>query len=230
MPAFSIFYGEAAVARKFQREGDKRANDPAYAWMKDVAEMYGMDADNHRYPVDSKIALELIEHLIDAGFDVGAASGVPEPAKLGFGHAFGFPVTRLMHRKPIPIIPVILNSYYPPNQPTAGRCYDLGRALRASIERWPKDKRVAIVASGGLSHFVTNEPLDTSVLDALRSNDEKTLRAIPQRLLNDGTSEIRCWLTMGGAIGDLTCQWWEYIPVYRTPPGTGIGLAFARWS
>ena len=34
------------------------------------------------------------------------------------------------------------------------RCFQLGELLRQSVESWDSDKRIAIVASGGLSHWV----------------------------------------------------------------------------
>ena len=54
----------------------------------------------------------------------------------------------------------MMNTYYPPNQPNPKRCYDFGRTLRSAIEAWPTKARVAILASGGLSHFVVDEDLD----------------------------------------------------------------------
>ena len=39
----------------------------------------------------------------------------------------------------------------------ARRCYKLGQALRRAIESYPEDLRVAIVATGGLSHQVHGE-------------------------------------------------------------------------
>ena len=41
--------------------------------------------------------------------------------------------------------------------PSARRCYRLGQALRRAIESYPEDLRVAIVATGGLSHQVHGE-------------------------------------------------------------------------
>jgi 2,3-dihydroxyphenylpropionate 1,2-dioxygenase len=39
-----------------------------------------------------------------------------------------------------------------PVKPTPRRCYDLGQLLKKAIESWDIDAKVAIVASGGLSH------------------------------------------------------------------------------
>lgn len=229
MPAMAVYYGDPAISRRFVQPDDPRASDPEYAWMKMVAKMYGMD-ENRQFATRPDLARAFIDTLISSGFDVAIQNGVPEPEKTGFGHAYGFVVMRLMGERPIPIVPVILNTYYPPNQPTPARCYDMGVALRAAIESFEPDLRVAVVASGGLSHFVTNEPLDTSILDALRGGDAPALRSVPTALLNDGSSEIRNWIALGGFLQDLRHRWSEYVPVYRTPAGTGIGLAFGRWS
>ena len=229
MPALAIYYGEQMVTRLLRRPDDPRAQRPDYAWLKSVEKMYGMD-DNNQYAVSSQLALELFGRLMDAGFDLAACDTVPDPARQGFGHAFGFVMTRLLGGQKIPIIPILLNAYFPPNQPTPKRCYAFGKALRKAIDEAAPGLRVAIVASGGLSHFVTNEPLDVAILDALKSGNGAQLETIDAKLLNSGSSEIRMWIAMGGALGELKHAWSEYIPVYRTPPGTGIGLAFGRWS
>jgi hypothetical protein len=229
MPALALYFGEHATSRRFVRPDDKRAQQPDYKWMTDVAKMYGMD-DNHRYAVASKLGLELFGRLMDAGFDLTACDTVPDPAQAGFGHAFGFVVQRLMGDRPVPIVPILLNAYFPPNQPTPTRCYEFGQALRKAIDEAAPGMRVAVIASGGLSHFVTNAELDVQIMDALKSGNGDVLRKIPAKLLNSGSSESRMWIAMGGTLGGLKHQWSEYIPVYRTPPGTGIGLAFGRWS
>ncbi len=129
----------------------------------------------------------------------------------------------------LPMVPVLVNSYYPPNQPTPGRCYNFGRALRRAIESWDEDLAVAIVASGGLSHFVVDEEFDRRVIDGLRRKDLAALSAIPRRYFRSGTSESLNWITAGGALEALDMKLVDYVPGYRTPAGTGCGMTFARW-
>jgi aromatic ring-opening dioxygenase catalytic subunit (LigB family) len=155
---------------------------------------------------------------------------VVDPATAGFGHAFGFVVKRLFKGKSIPIVPVLLNTYYPPNVMSAGRCVDVGQKMREVIEAMDSDCRVAIIASGGLSHFITDEDLDRKVLKGLSTGDMDILKSIPRCALNSGSSEILNWLLTAGALSGLTVKWTEYEPVYRTPAGTGIGLGFVAWS
>jgi hypothetical protein len=227
-PAMAVYFGKHATARRFAA-ADPRSQRPDWQWMFKVEKMYGMD-DHHRYPVDSDLAYDLFGGLMDAGFDLAACDDVPDPEKRGFGHGFGFIMSRLMGERKIPIVPVLINAYFPPNQPSSKRCYELGAAIRGALAGIAPGKRVALCASGGLSHFVTNEPLDRGILAALTTGDGSFLKSVPEKLLNSGSSEIRMWLTMGGALDGLKKAWEEYLPVYRTPAGTGIGLAFARWS
>lgn len=222
VPAFSIFYGDNATTLKAAHGSGARD------FWRAVFTGYGMET-SHEFPSDGEFARDLIERLIDGGIDVGACGAVTDPQRQGVGHAFGFVATRLFGGKSIPMVPVLLNTYYPPNQPTPDRCYRIGRALRAAIEASPLARRVAVVASGGLSHFVTNEPLDRLVIDSIRSGNAAELGRIPAKLLNSGSSEIRNWIAVAGVFDGVKAAWTEYIPVYRTPAGTGIGLAFARW-
>jgi hypothetical protein len=129
----------------------------------------------------------------------------------------------------VPIVPVLLNTYFPPNQPTPRRCYQLGRAIRQAVEAWPTSKRVGIVASGGLSHFFVDEALDRRVLELLAKKDVDGIALLPAAQLESGSSEIRNWLAAGGALEHLDMQLVDYVPCYRSEAGTGVGMAFAVW-
>ncbi|MDB5082308.1 MAG: extradiol ring-cleavage dioxygenase [Chloroflexi bacterium] len=223
MPAISIFYGDKIISHT-ARQRPNLADEIQSV----VAKGHGMD-EHHVWQGAGSFARELIESLIEQGVDMGAANEVTDPTKYGFGHAFGFIITRLMGEKKIPVVPVLLNTYFPPNQPTSARCYDIGRKLRKAIESSSSNLRVGIIASGGLSHFVTNAPLDQLVLDALRTGNGEALCTLPPHLLKEGSSEIKNWVVVAGAFEGKTTAWDEYFPVYRTLGGTGIGLAFASW-
>jgi hypothetical protein len=106
-----------------------------------------------------------------------------------------------------------------------------GEAIASAVREWGEPARVAIVASGGLSHFVVDEELDRMVLDGLAHNDAKALQAIPRHRLHSAASEALNWVALGGAMHDtaLTMELLAYVPVYRSPAATGGGWAFARW-
>jgi hypothetical protein len=237
MPSLAIFYGDRITSglwtsrfATYQRQGRPPTAPLSQRLQRAVVEGYAMDV-HREFASAPGFARELLTSLIDQGFDVAGLGEIPSTDEsIGLGHAYGAIVTQIMGEQPIPMAPIFVNTYFPPNQPTPSRCYDLGLALHQAIESSPADLRVGIVASGGLSHFVTDERLDRQLLAALRAGSEEQLRAIPSKLLNAGSSEIRNWIAVAAASKHLKLIWDEYIPVYRTLAGTGCGLGFACWS
>src|SRR5262249_61460503 len=135
----------------------------------------------------------------------------------GMGHAFSFIYRRIMNGTIIPTVPIMLNTYYPPNQPTPKRCYALGQALRQAVESWPSDKRVAVIASGGLSHFVIDEELDHQIIAAMRNKDAATLTTLPKERLNSGNSAVRNWIATAGAVAHLERRLVSLRTFYQAP-------------
>lgn len=222
-PAVAIYHGEEVLTN------DKFAQDDPPEWIEQMGKGYLMDGV-HRFPAAPKFALDLIDGLMARDVDVATVAGIPDPEKAGFGHAYGFIVQRVLGRRPIPVLPLLLNTYYPPNVPSSGRAYRLGQALAQAIAASDSDARIAIVASGGLSHFVVDEDLDRGVLAALERGDAGYLTSIPREALMSGSSEILNWVLTAGAVTELPFKWQEYFPLYRTPAGTGVGAGFAVWS
>ncbi len=217
MPAISIFHGESLPMA--HREG--RANP----WQ--LAEVSGWAQTKPEYRSVPSLGEHLVKALTDAEFDVARTNRLrPE---VGIGHAFAFLYRRIWPGTDVPLVPVMVNTYYPPNQPTPRRCYALGTALRSAIGSWPGDARVAIMASGGLSHVVIDEELDHAALEAMKAKDEKGLAALPREKLKGGTSEILSWVTVAGAMAAELMTLVDYVPAYRSPAGTGCGMAFAYW-
>lgn len=220
IPAIALFRGSEIVTHPMT--GDLPP------WMSQVAATYGMD-EVRRFAAHPELAADLIAGLIERDIDLAVCTDVPNPEIAGFGHAFGFPIQRLFQGKAIPIVPIMLNTYFPPNVLSAARCHHIGLALRDAILASPLDLRVAVLASGGLSHFVVDEALDRQVMDNLGSDGAEALRSIPGEALREGSSEILNWILTAGAVSDLPLQWTEYEPIHRTAGGTGIGIGFAVW-
>ncbi|HEY3115846.1 MAG TPA: hypothetical protein VGK54_03815, partial [Chloroflexota bacterium] len=145
--------------------------------------------------------------------------------------AFYYVYRRLMDNHVIKNVPILLNTYYPPNQVPVKRCYLLGQKLREIIEAWASNTRVALIASGGLSHFVIEEDLDEQIIDGLKTKNADKLTSLPDNRFHSGTSEIRSWITMAGALADteLEMKLVDYVPCYRTEAGTGCAMGFAEW-
>ncbi len=136
-----------------------------------------------------------------------------------------------MKDKVIPNVPVILNTFYPPNQPTVRRCFEFGRAIGRAIQSWKSDQRVAVFGSGGLSHFVVDAEFDRAFLRALSSYDVDALEAFGEKMFQSGTSECKNWITAAGILSTtkLEMDLLEYQPFYRSEGGTGTGTGFATW-
>lgn len=179
-------------------------------------------------PIRADLGKHIVDALIDDGFDVASSTQLDND--MGLGHAFGFIFGRIMNGKPVPMVPIILNTLYPPNQPSATRCYALGQAIRKAIEDWPADVRVAVAGSGGLSHFVIDEEIDEQFMAALRSKKAEAFGALPRERLESGTGELRSWTGAAGALEGLDVEYLEYYPCYRSPAGTGVAMGFALWS
>ena len=221
LPAFLVYWGDTIT----NTVSDVPDSAPDY-W-KRAREQYHEPDGPREYPVAAGLGRHVIETLVEREFDVAHGRTLPRPR--GEGHAFGFVHRRLLRERVVPVLPVAVNTYFPPNQPRPGRCLRFGQALRAAIESWPGQARVGVIASGGLSHFTVNEPLDRGLLEACRAGDGAHLAAIPIAQLNSGNSEIRNWIVVAGAAEGLRSRWQAYEPFYRTPAGTGCGMAFAEW-
>ena len=221
MPGILVYYGETIP--NVPLGADFKGPD----WARCATARWYEESEPRDYPVHAGLARHLIDALIERDFDIAASDGVP--AGEGEGHAIGFVHKRIM-REVVPIVPVCINTYYPPNQPTPRRCYRLGQALREAVEAYPGDARIGIIGSGGLSHFVVDEDLDRGFIDMLRRQDAAAIENLPREKLNSGSSEIRNWICVAGAVEHLSLEWSLYEPGYRTPAGTGTGLGFAFWS
>jgi len=217
-PAIAVYYGEELATHLPIDHGSETFNE--------VQRLLGMDGAV--YPAHAEAGRHIINSLVGDEFDIAASAETETES--GFGHAFAFVVGRLLAGYEVPVVPVLINTYFPPNQPSPARCYDLGAALKRAVDTLPGDLRVAVIASGGLSHFVVDEEIDRTVLDAMAAGDGETLRKIDPVRLNSGTSESRNWIAAAGAAAHLSTRWVEYIPAWRTQAGTGVGLAFGLWA
>ena len=219
-PALAVYYGDTI------RNAAAPAAPVSDWYLADQRRRLEDGADRF-YPCHAALGAHLIAGLTERSFDITAIKAlVGEQFE---GHAYSFIHRRFMTRGAIPIVPVFLNTYYPPNQPSPQRCFALGTAIRQLVQSFPQDLRVGVLASGGLSHFLVNEDLDHKVVEALRKKDYQALQALPPRLLVSGSSEIRNWIVVAAIATDLDLDWISYVPGYRSRALTGVGLCFAYW-
>ena len=108
--------------------------------------------------------------VVEHDFDIAYS----EDAELG--HAFAIPFEYVIGGRDIPIVPFFTNVYVPP-LPTPQRCAALGKAIAEIIKG--RQERVAIIASGGMSHFpgttqVSARRSSTSIAGWCRSSKPAT--------------------------------------------------------
>jgi Catalytic LigB subunit of aromatic ring-opening dioxygenase len=218
MPTFAVYHGKSLPVVTHT------GRNPA-AWK--MAEERGWAMTAPEYDADHVLAGHLIRSLVDAEFDIARCNRLRPD--IGVGHAFSFLYRRVLPGGKLPMVPVMVNTYYPPNQPTPRRCYAFGQAVRKAIESWDGDKRVAVMASGGLSHVVIDEEIDQMTIDGLRNKKPESLWRLPRERLWGGTSEILNWVALAGVAESMDLKFFEYVTTYRSPAGTGCGMGFAYW-
>jgi hypothetical protein len=131
----------------------------------------------------------------------------------------------------VPVVGIFLNEYYPP-LPSAERCAQLGEAIAELLSTRPE--RVAIYASGGLSHFPgeynvgwIDRSLDHWILERLERNDLDALKHLftfDSDNMRAGTGEVRAWIAVAAAMKRAATVV-EYVPAHCTVTGCG----FAYW-
>lgn len=154
---------------------------------------------------DLDLSWHVIETLIDAEFDVVTCQ------EMLVDHACTLPLKLLWPEGPCPvrIVPVCINTVQFP-LPKASRVFALGQAVGRAIASWDSDQRVAVIASGGLSHQLDgeragfiNKAFDLQFLDSLESNPQwATQFSVHELVEKAGTQgvELLMWLAMRGAL------------------------------
>jgi 3-O-methylgallate 3,4-dioxygenase len=218
MPQFCIYWGDELTSVDRRRTADRKD------WQ------VSTDGPGHEvrtsYPAAPELAKHTIQSMKRQGFDVAVSNQLKD--NVGLGHAFTF-LYKLTPDQPLPLLPVMVNCFYPPNQPLPARCYAFGQALRQAIATWDSDQRVAIIGSGGLSHVVVDEEIDQLTLEAIRQKDVELFAELPEERLIRGTSENRNWIIVAGAMEAEEFTLVDYIPAYRNTAAMGHGLALAYW-
>jgi protocatechuate 4,5-dioxygenase beta chain len=143
-------------------------------------------------------------------------------------HAFCIPMQLFWPDGPRPAaVPVVVNTVQHP-LPSPLRCYKLGKAIGEAIESYPEDLRIAVIATGGLSHQLDGEragfikpAFDRLCLDKL-VNDPTALTGYTTRELVELSGsqgvEVMMWIAMAAAMTGTSRQVHSHyhIPISNT--------------
>jgi len=197
-----------------------------------IAEPANSPAEGATYPGATALADHILRSLGDENFDLAQSDETPSGApRGGIPHAYGFFYHTILEDKTPPSVPIILNVHFPHNTPKLHRCLELGRALYRAIKSFDGFGRVALMASGGLTHFVIDEDFDQQVIAAMKAGDEDALAKLPESYFKVGTAEIKNWYPVIAAMNAAGRKYHQidYIPCYRSEAGTGNAMCFAYW-
>ncbi len=182
------------------------------------------------HPGQAALGVALAEGLLERGFDPALVGG-----GYGFDEAFAVPLSLLVDpAAPLPVVPVVVNAVQAP-MPSLARCAAVGRALAEIVGTQEAAKRVALVASGGLSHWVglprageIDQAFDELVLGLLEKGDEEQLASLSEPRLaeaGNGAAEVRAWVVAGAALAGWQWEVLAYRPVPAWLTGTAVVAA-----
>lgn len=170
---------------------------------------------------------ELGQAIVAAGMEKGIDFSFGEHVELQ--HTQNVPLYFLLPEPKIPILPVYVNTWVAP-APTPKRCYQVGELIREVAVNSPE--RVAILATGGLSHFPGSPRIgeidtqfDHKLLEIMRQGKGPTLADYSvDELLKAGDSEFLNWMVVVGAVGNAKATYTSYMPDF-----VATGWGFVSW-
>jgi protocatechuate 4,5-dioxygenase beta chain len=198
-------------------------NDHANAFDLDVVPTFAIGVDEW-YPVADEgwgrrpvpdvrgapdLSLHLVEKLVDDGFDLTVCQ------RMEVDHGLTVPLSIFCPDPgaawPCAVVPLLVNVIQYP-QPTAARCYQLGKALGRAIRSFDPDVTVAVFGTGGMSHQLAgeragfiNSRFDQWFLKAIESDPESLTRLSREEYVREAGSEgieLIMWLIMRGALNE----------------------------
>lgn len=176
---------------------------------------------------------KLASHIVETAFERDFEPSVSY--QLALDHGFCIPLWKT-GLDPLPaIVPIVLNDLEPPH-PSVKRCYAWGAMLAEAVASYPGSLRVAILATGGLSHSIgeptmgrIDEAFDRDCIRHFESGDRQALLDfLNQRLpaAGNGAAEVRNWVAAHGAARGRGFELINYSAI----PEVYVGCGFASWN
>jgi protocatechuate 4,5-dioxygenase beta chain len=178
-----------------------------------------------------ELSEHLVRELIDDGFDITTYS------KLDVDHGLTVPLSIYCPSPgeawPCKVVPLLVNVIQYP-QPTAARCYALGKALGKAIRSYPDNSKIAVFGTGGMSHQLAgaragliNPGFDRMYLSAIEHDPGKLAKMSREEYIAEaGTEgiELIMWLVMRGALSDNLVRIHEtyHVPASNTAAGLAL--------
>ena len=193
---------------------------PPERWLKDLP--------YKTFPGHPAFAEHLLAEALDAGFEPSVSR------QMTLDHGFVLPFFKAGVPRLPAIVPFVLNTVEPP-YPSLPRCFAWGELIARAIASWPGAERIAVVATGGLSHSI-GEPtmgeidveFDRVFLQRMSARDHAALIRFMDEAIDragNGAQETRNWLVARGAAGPGQFE----SLYYRAIPEWYTGVSLAEW-
>jgi aromatic ring-opening dioxygenase catalytic subunit (LigB family) len=172
-------------------------------------------------------ALHLVREAMKRGFEPSVSH------RLKLDHGICIPLWRMGLERLPRVVPMIVNSIEPP-LPSLARCLAWGRQLADAIRSYPQDLKIAVLATGGLSHSIgeptmgaIHEDFDRETIRLFSQSETDLVHYLERKLpvSGNGSEEVRNWLVAHGAAGARGFELVDYLPV----PKVIVGCGFAAW-
>lgn len=176
---------------------------------------------------DAEFSWHLCKSLIYDEFDLTVCQ------EMALEHGFLVPMNLMWSHVPdwpLAVVPFEVNVIQHP-LPTARRCYRLGQAIRRAVESYPRDLKVVILGTGGMSHQLNgrrfghlNSAWDQWFLDQLEAKPDALSAITHDEIMRNAGAEaveLIMWLAMRGAMTPSVRRVHRH---YYAPMTTGMGL------
>jgi 2,3-dihydroxyphenylpropionate 1,2-dioxygenase len=187
---------------------------PTFAVMSGETSHAHFAAKTYNLPIHQALSEELLDQLVRAEFDMSYSQDAV------LGHSFAAIYEWIIEGRSIPVIPIFVNTYLPP-LPSGRRCEALGKAIAKIIEKRPEN--VAIIASGGMSHYPGTWKYPQPAFDfdhwAIRKMEQgkhqELIELSVEQLDEVGNTELLPWMVLFGAIGNKPGELLTYQPTWH---------------
>ncbi len=186
-----------------------------------------LKAESRTIPGDAALGKYLLEQALNNGFEPSFSMDVT------LDHGTLTPL-HLAGLNDVPLVPIFINCVQPP-MPSMARCLQWGQFLERALAGYPGLERVALLATGGLSHAIgtptmgaVNEKFDRAFLDELEGADTSALVRYATdnvREGGNGAEEIRTWVACRGAVGSAPME----VIFYEVVPAWYGGFGIVQW-
>ena len=178
---------------------------------------------------DAAFSWHLINTLVADDFDITMCQDML------IDHAVTIPMSLMWPGAtwPVKIVPVEINTVQHP-LPSLKRCLELGRSIGRAIESYPRDLRVMVVGTGGLSHQLdgaragfVNKEFDKLCMDKIVNEPDALTRYSNHELVELSGSqgvEFLNWMAMRGAMTGHVSELHRnyHIPISNTAAATVV--------